>query len=98
VQLAAKGRRFEALILTVDVPVAGMRRCDVRNGFPIPPTLTLKNVADIATHPAWWVKLLTTRPLTVASLSAWDRWLNLEWVRACWDGPWIINYLRNRDA
>lgn len=108
----AKAAGFEALILTVDVPVAGMRLRDVRNGFSIPPTLTLKTVADIATHPAWWMNLLTTRPLTFASLSAWDRTIaeliddlfdptmtmaDLEWVRACWDGPLIIKGIQTLD-
>jgi L-lactate dehydrogenase (cytochrome) len=101
----ARDAGFEALMLTVDAPVSGMRLRDVRNGFSIPPTLTPKTVADIATHPAWWINLLTTRPLTFASLSAWDRTIaelmdelfdptmtmtDLEWVRSCWDGPLII--------
>jgi L-lactate dehydrogenase (cytochrome) len=101
----ARDAGFEALMLTVDAPVAGMRLRDVRNGFSIPPTLTPKTVAGIATHPAWWMNLLTTRPLTFASLSAWDRTIaelmnelfdptmtmaDLEWVRSCWDGPLII--------
>jgi len=101
----AKAAGFEALMLTVDVPVAGARLRDVRNGFSIPPTLTMKTVADIATHPAWWMNLLTTKPLTFASLDAWERTIaelidelfdptmtiaDLEWVRSYWDGPLII--------
>ena len=39
---------FEALVLTVDVPVAGARLRDVRNGFSIPPALTARTVADAA--------------------------------------------------
>src|SRR3954452_5463993 len=62
---------YEALILTVDVPVAGARLRDVRNGFTIPPTLTIKTALDASMHPAWWTNLLTTRPLTFASLSSW---------------------------
>jgi L-lactate dehydrogenase (cytochrome) len=101
----AKAAGFEALMLTVDVPVAGARLRDVRNGFSIPPTLTVRTVADIAAHPAWWMNLLTTKPLTFASLEAWDRTIaelidalfdptmtiaDLEWVRSYWDGPLII--------
>jgi L-lactate dehydrogenase (cytochrome) len=101
----ARDAGFEALMLTVDAPVAGMRLRDVRNGFSIPPTLTPKTLVDIATHPAWWLNLLSTRPLTFASLSTWDRTIaelmnalfdptmtmtDLEWVRSCWDGPLII--------
>src|ERR1035437_4756190 len=69
----AKAAGFEALMLTVDVPVAGMRLRDIRNGFSIPPALTVKTVLDAAAHPAWWINLLTTTPLSFASLSSWDR-------------------------
>ncbi|MFI2753603.1 alpha-hydroxy-acid oxidizing protein [Cellulomonas sp. P22] len=101
----ARAAGYEALMLTVDVPVAGARLRDVRNGFSIPPALTLRTVADAATHPAWWLNLLTTAPLTFASLQSWsgtvaellDRLFDptvtiadLEWVRSHWDGPLII--------
>jgi len=96
---------YEALILTVDVPVAGARLRDVRNGFSIPPALTVKTVADAALHPTWWGNLLTTEPLTFASLASWDGTVaellntlfdptmtlaDLEWVRSFWKGPLII--------
>ena len=101
----AKAAGFEALMLTVDVPVAGARLRDVRNGFSIPPALSAKTVLDAATHPAWWMNLLTTEPLTFASLSSWSGTVadlldklfdptmtiaDLEWIRASWDGPLII--------
>ncbi|WP_250443669.1 alpha-hydroxy acid oxidase [Actinotalea sp. C106] len=101
----AKAAGYEALQLTVDVPVAGARLRDVRNGFSIPPALTVKTVLDAGMHPAWWMNLLTTKPLTFASLSAWDGTVaelldqlfdpsmtlaDLEWLRASWDGPLII--------
>ena len=47
---------YEALMLTVDVPVAGARLRDVRNGFTIPPSLTAKTVLDASMHPAWWAQ------------------------------------------
>ena len=101
----AKEAGYEALILTVDVPVAGARLRDVRNGFSIPPALTVKTVADAALHPSWWGNLLTTEPLRFASLSSWEGTVadmlnalfdptmtlaDLEWVRSVWDGPLII--------
>ena len=101
----AKAAGYEALQLTVDVPVAGARLRDARNGFAIPPALTVKTVLDAATHPAWWMNLLTTEPLTFASLSPWSGTVgdlldklfdptmtiaDLEWLRASWDGPLII--------
>jgi len=101
----ARAAGFEALVLTVDVPVAGARLRDARNGFSIPPALTARTVADAAMHPAWWINLLTTAPLTFASLQSWDGTVaelldslfdptvtiaDLEWLRSCWDGPLII--------
>jgi L-lactate dehydrogenase (cytochrome) len=96
---------YEAVILTVDVPVAGARLRDVRNGFTIPPTLTVKTVLDASMHPAWWTNLLTTRPLTFASLSSWGGTVaemmnelfdptmtveDLSWLRSIWHGPLIV--------
>jgi L-lactate dehydrogenase (cytochrome) len=101
----AKAAGYEALMLTVDVPVAGPRLRDVRNGFSIPPALTVRTILDAATHPAWWINLLTTRPLTFASLTnsggtigdlidaLFDPTMtitDLEWLRSFWDGPLII--------
>src|SRR5262245_43735420 len=60
---------YEALLLTVDTAVAGARMRDVRNGLTVPPELTPATVLDAAIHPAWWFNLLTTEPLTFASLN-----------------------------
>jgi L-lactate dehydrogenase (cytochrome) len=62
---------YEALVLTVDTPVAGPRLRDVRNGFTIPPALSLRTMANAAVHPGWWIDLLTTEPLEFASLRSW---------------------------
>src|SRR5450759_5053181 len=62
---------YEALVLTVDTPVAGQRLRDVHNGLTIPPALSLRTVADASLHPAWWFNLLTTEPLEFASLRSW---------------------------
>ncbi len=43
----------EALVLTVDVAVAGVRERDVRNGFNVPPRLTLRALGQGITHPRW---------------------------------------------
>jgi L-lactate dehydrogenase (cytochrome) len=108
----AKAAGFEALMLTVDVPVAGLRLRDIRNGFSIPPSLTVKTVVEAAAHPAWWINLLTTTPLSFASLSSWDRTVaelidelfdptmtmaDLEWLRSFWDGPLIIKGIQTVD-
>lgn len=49
----AQAASYEALVITVDVPVVGKRRRDVRNGFTIPLTLTPSSILDFALHPRW---------------------------------------------
>ena len=101
----AKAAGFTALLLAVDAPVGGARLRDKRNGFSIPPALTLRTVAGIGMHPAWWMNLLTTEPLKFASFASWDRTVgelmdylldptmtiaDLEWLRSIWEGPLAI--------
>lgn len=92
---------FDALLVTVDVPVAGARLRDVRNGMTIPPRLTLRTVADAIPRPAWWFDFLTTEPLAFASLDSWPgtvaelldsmfdptvTYEDLAWIRSQWPG------------
>lgn len=108
----AKEQGYEAIILTVDTPVGGARLRDVRNGLTIPPSLTLRTFVNGAMHPAWWFNLLTTEPLTFASLTRWkgtvaelldeifDPTLSLEhldWLRELWDGPLIVKGILSAD-
>jgi len=108
----AKAAGYEALVLTVDVPVAGARLRDTRNGLSIPPALTARTLVDIGMHPAWWANLLTTRPLTFASLPSWPgtpaelltrlfdpsmTTTDLQWLRSFWDGPLIIKGIQTVD-
>jgi L-lactate dehydrogenase (cytochrome) len=69
VERAAKAG-FETLFFTVDTPIAGARLRDKRNGFAIPPQLTLKTLLDAAPRPWWWIDFLTTPKLEFASLSS----------------------------
>ena len=41
------------LMPTLDLNVLGQRHCDIKNGMTVPPELTLRNVLDIASKPAW---------------------------------------------
>jgi L-lactate dehydrogenase (cytochrome) len=103
---------YEALVLTVDTPVAGPRLRDVRNGFSIPPALTLRTVANAAVHPRWWIDLLTTPPLEFASLRSWggtvaelvDRVFepaatlaDVERLRASWPGALVVKGVQGVD-
>jgi L-lactate dehydrogenase (cytochrome) len=101
----AKDAGYEALIFTVDTPVAGARLRDVRNGLTVPPRLTLKTLADMAIHPSWWADLLSSDPLLFATLASFDgtvaelinmmfdpsiSWADVDWLREQWDGPLIL--------
>ncbi|MDY7548450.1 alpha-hydroxy acid oxidase [Glaciimonas sp. Gout2] len=44
---------YEALVITVDLPVGGKRERDYRNDFSIPFGFTIKNMLDFGLHPAW---------------------------------------------
>jgi L-lactate dehydrogenase (cytochrome) len=96
---------FSALMLTVDTPIAGARRRDARNGLTVPPSLTLRTVLDIAQHPSWWLNVLTTEPLHLASFAAtglsmgdlidrvMDPALNVDdlaMLREMWSGPLVV--------
>ena len=49
----AEAAGYEALVPTVDLAVGGKRERDFRNGFSIPPRLTLRHVVAGALRPAW---------------------------------------------
>ncbi len=61
---------FDTLMFTVDTPVAGARLRDTRNGFSIPPQLSLRTIANAVPRPWWWYDFLTTPRLEFASLSS----------------------------
>ncbi len=92
---------FDTLMVTVDVPVAGARLRDVRNGMTIPPTITASTVASTIPRPAWWFNFLTTEALAFASLDTWSgtvaelldtmfdstvTYEDLAWIRDQWPG------------
>jgi L-lactate dehydrogenase (cytochrome) len=96
---------FETLLVTVDVPVAGARLRDKRNGFSIPPALTLGTVLNALPRPWWWVDFLTTDPLQFASLSKWEgtvgelldfmfdptvTYEDLKWIKSQWPGKLVV--------
>jgi len=65
----AKASGYRALMLTVDVPVTGLRVKDVHNGFTIPPQLSASTVLDMARHPLWCGRLLAGAPITFANFA-----------------------------
>ena len=109
VERAAKAG-YDTLFFTVDTPIAGARLRDKRNGFSIPPQLSLKTVANAIPRPWWWYDFLTTPKLEFASLSstggtvgelldaAMDPSINYEdlmEIRELWPGKIVIKGVQN---
>ena len=103
---------FDTLLVTVDVPVAGARLRDKRNGFSIPPALTVGTIVNAIPRPWWWWDFLTTEPLTFASLSSWDGTVaelldfmfdptvtydNLRWIKEQWPGKLVVKGVQTVD-
>jgi L-lactate dehydrogenase (cytochrome) len=103
---------FDTLLVTVDVPVAGARLRDTRNGMSIPPALTLKTVLDAVAHPRWWFDLLTTEPLSFASLDRWPGTVaeyldtmfdptvtfdDLAWIKSQWPNKLVVKGIQTLD-
>jgi len=103
---------FDTLLVTVDVPVAGARLRDKRNGFSIPPALTADTVLNAIPRPEWWFNFLTTRPLEFASLSEWHgtvaelldsmfdptvTYEDLAWIKEQWPGKLVVKGVQTVD-
>jgi L-lactate dehydrogenase (cytochrome) len=101
---------FDTLQFTVDTPVAGARLRDKRNGFSIPPQLTLGTIANAIPRPWWWWDFLTTPKLEFASLSstggtvgelldaAMDptiSYADLKIIREMWPGKLVVKGVQN---
>ncbi len=65
----ARDSGYEALILTVDFPIAGNRERDPRNGFAIPPKVGLKQAWHALMAPAWLYDYLSKPAIKYANLS-----------------------------
>jgi isopentenyl diphosphate isomerase/L-lactate dehydrogenase-like FMN-dependent dehydrogenase len=106
----AKSAGFDALMLTVDVPVAGDRLRDKYNGMTIPPALTLKTITNALPRPEWWINFLTTDALKFASLDSWNGTVaelldsmfdptvdfeDLKWIKEQWGGKVIVKGIQN---
>ncbi|GAA3592368.1 alpha-hydroxy acid oxidase [Klugiella xanthotipulae] len=103
---------FDTLLVTVDVPVAGARLRDKRNGMSIPPALTPMTVINALPRPWWWVDFLTTEPLSFASLDRWSgtvgelidsmfdptvTYEDLKWIKDQWPGKFVVKGVQTLD-
>ncbi len=101
---------FDTLFFTVDAPLGGARLRDTRNGFSIPPQLTLRTVLNAIPRASWWFDFLTTPKLEFASLTstggtvgellsaAMDptiSFADLDVIRGLWPGKLVIKGVQN---
>lgn len=101
---------FDTLMFTVDTPIAGARLRDKRNGFSIPPQLSVGTILNAIPRPWWWVDFLTTPKLEFASLSstggtvgellnaAMDPTISyedLKIIREMWPGKLVVKGVQN---
>ncbi|CAB5048254.1 unannotated protein [freshwater metagenome] len=101
----AKKAGVKNLLLTVDVPVAGARYRDTRNGLTVPPSLSVKTLIDAIPRPEWWMNFLTTPAISFVSMQSWDGTVaelldfmfdptmtfeDLKWIRSQWDGKLTV--------
>jgi L-lactate dehydrogenase (cytochrome) len=108
----AKDNGFEALVLTADTPVPGLRYRDNRNGLTVPPKIRINTVFAIARKPIWWLNLFTTGKLEFAAFRGWDKPLSelgglifdpsttmkeISWLRSVWKGPIIVKGIQSVD-
>lgn len=106
----AKRAGVKNLMLTVDVPAAGQRIRDSRNGLTVPPRLTAGTVINAIPRPAWWINFLTTPSIEFASMKNWEgtvgelldymfdptmTWEDLKWIRQQWDGTLTVKGIQN---
>lgn len=101
----AQSAGVKNLMLTVDVPAAGARLRDYRNGLTVPPRLSMKTIMNAIPRPEWVWNFLTTPPLQFAAMSQWNGTVgelldymfdptmtfdDLKWVRENWKGTLTI--------
>ena len=54
----AAAAKCSALVITLDLNLLGQRHCDVKNGLTVPLEITLGNLVDVASKPAWALSVL----------------------------------------
>lgn len=97
----ARAAKCSALVLTLDLQVLGQRHKDIRNGMTAPPKMTIANIANLMTKPAWCLGMLGTRrrffgnivghASAVSDMSSLSSWTSEQFdPRMSWDDvAWV---------
>lgn len=79
-----------ALVLTMDLQIAGQRHKDVKNGLSAPPRITLPNLLDMMRKPGWCLGMARTRRRHFGNIvghvkGVTDMWSLDSWTREQFD-------------
>lgn len=97
----AKAAGCSALVLTLDLPIQGLRHKDIRNGLSVPPKLGLAGMLAMLAHPRWCAAMLKTPRRTfgnivghaqgVTDTLGFADWVSRQFDRSfCWeDIDWV---------
>jgi L-lactate dehydrogenase (cytochrome) len=69
----AQAAGYKALVLTVDNQMLGQRERDLRNGFTIPPRVTLRSGLDMLRAMPWLVRMARAPAMTMANYVTEER-------------------------
>jgi L-lactate dehydrogenase (cytochrome) len=96
---------YRVLVVTIDTVVTGHRTRDERNGLIIPPALTARTLASIASRPEYWVRMLRSEAIDFANFTGSDAltiartgklfnptvgWDDIALLRARWPGRLVV--------
>ncbi|HLU03942.1 MAG TPA: alpha-hydroxy acid oxidase [Advenella sp.] len=85
----AKAAGYEALVITVDLPVGGKRERDLLNGLSFPMKLGYRNIGQFVRKPVWSLNMLLRKPPVMPSLQGLA---SLQVDRARMQGVAGMNY------
>ncbi len=103
---------YEALVVTIDAPTAGMRYRDAANRLAVPLRVDARRVPSAVRHPRWWLGHLRDEPLRFASVdqaegtmaevfsTVFDAGMTLDdlaWVREHWAGRLVVKGVQRAD-
>ncbi|NKB42667.1 MAG: alpha-hydroxy-acid oxidizing protein [Alphaproteobacteria bacterium] len=67
-----KAAKYDAICVTVDVPVPGNRERDLVTGMTMPPTFSLASLLSFVTHPEWSLNALRDPSFDLANMAQHD--------------------------
>jgi L-lactate dehydrogenase (cytochrome) len=80
----AAAAKCGALMVTMDLTMLGQRHCDVKNGLSVPLEISLANLLDVATKPAWALSVARGKRKTFGNIAGHIRGMESVSSLATW--------------